>query len=264
MIIIFHQIIKIIPKSHFSFDKALEKNNQKTTLVKIGDQSLIFRTPNWITTYRAKTLETKEPETIAWINSFKPNSIFYDVGANVGIFSCYAAFKNKCEVFAFEPSPPNLEMLISNITLNNLSERICIIPFGLSELTKQARIYYSRNSFSWGGAHNSVDLKINQRGETLKDTIDIKTISYNLDDLIRLLKLPSPRYLKIDVDGIENVILRGCQEAFKTIESILVENDSQNRNSESEIHSILKKANFERTSFNTENQIWVKNSSGKI
>ena len=88
--------------------------------------------------------------------------------------------------------------------------------------------------------------------------------SYNLDDLIRLLKLPSPRYLKIDVDGIENLILRGCQEAFKTIESILVENDSQNKNSESEIYSILKKANFERTSFNTENQIWVKNSSGKI
>jgi hypothetical protein len=44
----------------------------------------------------------------------------------------------------------------------------------------------------------------------------------------------------------------------------LVENDSQNKNSESEIQSILKKANFERISFNTENQIWVKNVSGKI
>ena len=136
----------------------------------------------------------------------------------------------------------------------------------ISEIRDSAQLYLDEiaRDIAPIDEKSGIDLKINQRGESLEDTIDIKTISYNLDDLIRLLKLPSPRYLKIDVDGIENLILRGCQEAFKTIESILVENDSQNKNSESEIYSILKKANFERTSFNTENQIWVKNSSGKI
>ena len=33
----------------------------------------------------------KEPETIDWIKTFKANEIFYDIGANIGVFSLFAA-----------------------------------------------------------------------------------------------------------------------------------------------------------------------------
>ena len=33
----------------------------------------------------------KEKETIEWINSFEEGSIFFDIGANIGVFSIYGA-----------------------------------------------------------------------------------------------------------------------------------------------------------------------------
>ena len=41
------------------------------------------------TEFRVRTLMTKEPETIRWIDSFKAGEeVLWDIGANVGIFSC--------------------------------------------------------------------------------------------------------------------------------------------------------------------------------
>ena len=37
---------------------------------------------------------TKEPDTINWIDNFNQNDTFFDIGANVGVFTCYAASKN--------------------------------------------------------------------------------------------------------------------------------------------------------------------------
>src|SRR6516225_6500482 len=41
--------------------------------------------------WRARTLLAKEPETIEWIDSFRAGDVFWDVGANVGLYSLYAA-----------------------------------------------------------------------------------------------------------------------------------------------------------------------------
>jgi len=40
--------------------------------------------------WRFKTLFEKEPETIDWINSFRKEDVFWDIGANVGIYSIWA------------------------------------------------------------------------------------------------------------------------------------------------------------------------------
>ena len=37
-----------------------------------------------------KPLLTKEPGTIAWIEGFTEDDVFWDVGANVGLYSLYA------------------------------------------------------------------------------------------------------------------------------------------------------------------------------
>ena len=36
---------------------------------------------------RVDRINTKEPETINWINGFEKGSIFFDVGANIGIYT---------------------------------------------------------------------------------------------------------------------------------------------------------------------------------
>jgi hypothetical protein len=53
--------------------------------------------------YRARTLLEKEPETIAWIDTFADGDVQRDIGANVGVYSLYAALRGH-EVLSFEPS----------------------------------------------------------------------------------------------------------------------------------------------------------------
>ena len=62
-----------------------------------------------------KRLFKKEPETISWINNFYKFKInkkikFWDIGANIGVYSIYAGKKYKnIEIVSFEPSTSNLE-----------------------------------------------------------------------------------------------------------------------------------------------------------
>ena len=106
---------------------------KKTILCK--DIKLTFYIPNRLSYYRVETFHTKEPETLEWIDKFEKESTFWDIGANIGLSSCYAAKKIFCKVYAFEPSIFNLEWLGKNIYLNNLIKKIVIIPVPLNEIT---------------------------------------------------------------------------------------------------------------------------------
>ena len=79
--------------------------------------------------WRIDTLLTKEPETIEWINNFKDNKelVFWDIGANIGLYSIYAALRYKdIKIISFEPSTNNLRILSRNISINQLDEKIFI------------------------------------------------------------------------------------------------------------------------------------------
>jgi len=43
--------------------------------------------------WRSQTLFTKEPEMIEWIDSIDSGSTFWDIGANIGLYSIYGAVK---------------------------------------------------------------------------------------------------------------------------------------------------------------------------
>ena len=46
-----------------------------------------------------------EPETFQWISrSLKPGQVFLDIGANIGVFSLYAALYKDIKVVSLEPS----------------------------------------------------------------------------------------------------------------------------------------------------------------
>ena len=61
---------------------------------------------------RVNNIFTDEPETINWINNFDESGKinFWDIGANIGLYSIYAAQKfNNIEITSFEPIPGNLK-----------------------------------------------------------------------------------------------------------------------------------------------------------
>jgi len=95
------------------------------------------------------TFSTKEPETLEWIDKIPQGSVIWDVGANIGLYTCYAAKARGCRVFAFEPSVFNLELLARNIFLNELTDRVTIIPTPLSNTLAFNAL--NMQTTEWGG-----------------------------------------------------------------------------------------------------------------
>ena len=114
-------IVYILGKINFGryFLDEFSKNiiEKKKTIV-YNDLKLKFYVPNRLSHFRVDTFRSKEPETLEWINKFEKNATFWDVGANIGLYSCYAAKKKSCKVYAFEPSIFNLEWLGRNVFIN--------------------------------------------------------------------------------------------------------------------------------------------------
>lgn len=246
-----------LPGAKLVFSNFLRKKIEIFTSILIKEREIFFHTPNWITEYRVRTLYSKEPETIEWINKFTIGSVIFDIGANVGMYSIYAAVEKNCKVFAFEVSPPNLESLYRNVAKNNI-RNVSVVPIGLSSQTKPTNLFLSNENFTWGGAHNSISINIDQKGFTMKNTLDVSTIGISLDDAVKYLKLPQPKYIKIDVDGLEFLILKGAINTLKKCKSLLIEVDLQNSKSLILISDFLRKLKFREISVTGENQIWEK------
>ena len=137
--------------------KKLSVKNEKliaSIVDKLSNKKINFLVSNEMTFFRVKSLFSKEPITIDWIRSFENNSIFYDIGANVGMYSIFAAIISNVKVLSFEPESNNFQILMENIFLNNLKNKIDAYPLGLSNTTALTKLYMS--TFEKGQGHHSV------------------------------------------------------------------------------------------------------------
>lgn len=213
---------------------------------KLLDKEIIFFVPNSIIKWRVDTLLSKEPNTLSWIDNFQNNKkIFWDIGANIGLYSIYAALKHSnIEVISFEPSTSNLRVLSRNISLNKLSDKISIYQPALSK-EENSFMMFQESQFIEGWSMNqfSNDNKFN---EATNKQQNYKIYGTNIDSLIRNNILKVPNYIKIDVDGIEHLILQGSVNTLtnKNIKSILVEIDESHNDQLQSILNLMKKNNF--------------------
>ena len=241
---------------------------KKKEIIIYKDLKLIFYVPNRLSHYRVNTFHTKEPETLEWIDKFKKKTTFWDIGANIGLYSCYAAKKNLCKVYAFEPSIFNLEWLGRNIFLNNLVEKIVVIPIPLTEIISQNTLNFS--STEWSGALTTFGQSYGHDGKDLKKVFEFSTVSMSMNDLKNLLKISQPDYIKIDVDGIEHLILQGGEKVLLNTKELLIEVNEKFEQQKKQCVKYLKELGFtlkekkrsdlfKDTDFSlTYNQIWVK------
>ena len=217
-----------------------------------------LQVPNELTLYRANTFSTKEPETLNWIDNFGGEGPFYDIGANIGIYSLYHAKLYDTPVYAFEPSYFNLVNLAKNINLNNLTDRIIIISNPLFESNVMAN--FNMESIEEGAAHSTFNEEYNYQGNPLNVKFKYKTLGVSLDHLLKYNLITPPSLIKIDVDGIEHLILNGAKSVLKNIrlKSILVEVHSKFEELELSVSKVLKENNFvfDKALSSAENQIW--------
>lgn len=189
---------------------------------------ILFYCPGVIPEWRARTLLTKEPETIQWIDSFRDNDVMWDIGANVGVYTLYAASRN-VEVVAFEPAPGNYYVLNRNIEINGMDDRVSALCVAFNDSTKMAPLFMS--STALGDAENSFAEAVNWKGEPLKHSFCQAMIGFSIDDFLRQFNPPFPNHIKIDVDGIEDRIIEGAGNTLSNerVRSVLVELDSSRK-----------------------------------
>ena len=232
--------------------------------IKIKDnKELVLFTPNRINHFRAKTLYTKEPETLNWIEKFEKDSIFFDIGANVGIYSCFAAIKNNLKVFAFEPSVFNLELLAKNINENKLNSSITIVPLALTNFSKISE--FNMSTLDYGSALSTFGENYSHDGNKMKIKFSYKTLGISLDKICEVFKFPQPDYIKIDVDGLEHLILDGANNSIVNTKSFLIEVNEDFELQKNKIKNKLENLGFKLKQKKQSNiiskvynQIWIR------
>ena len=227
-----------------------------------GQVSLSFFTPNSLCDYRAESFSTKEPETLEWIDEFGGDGAFFDIGANIGLYSIYYGKTKSGRIYSFEPSVFNLSLLAKNISLNDLSNKVHIIANPLTD--KNSFADFNLQSTTEGAALSSFGAEYGQDGEPLSKVFSYKTCGFSLDYLISQGIIPEqPRLIKLDVDGIEHLILEGAKKTISdpSCKTILIEIHEAFTSSTRKVNEILTQAGFtmiRKGPGESYNQIWIK------
>lgn len=195
--------------------------------------------------YRIDSYGSKEPETLEWLDSqVNADSVLFDIGANVGLYSLYAATVNReARVFAFEPEAQNFAHLCQNVHRNQLDN---IVPCNIALTDKEVFDYFHISTMEPGSAMHSLHAPTEQRHGGSLSLLRQGMLAISLDDLVERFRLDQPTLVKLDVDGIELQILRGARRALQSekLRSVLIEltGDVEKNSEAAEMHGILTTA----------------------
>jgi FkbM family methyltransferase len=136
----------------------------------------------------------------------RPGMVFYDLGANIGLFSILAArlVGPAGKVFSFEPDPPTAARLRRNIVRNEF-QNTTVIQAGVWS-TSGKRMFRTADA-------TSPDRGLGKfvTGDAAANGTLLECIA--LDDFIQ--DAPAPEAIKCDVEGAEVEVLRGAEEILR-------------------------------------------------
>jgi FkbM family methyltransferase len=206
--LLMYRVQKLPPRSRARLQSDFAQKMIDSTLsVETPKGALAFVLLGKTAAGRAMTVLTKQPATIAWINSFEPGSVFWDIGASVGVFSLYAAQGTDTRVVAFEPAAVNYYLLSANCEANKLHDRVDCLLVGVGPRRAIAKLEVSQfrpaRSFSFRG----------KRDEPYEGRQAAVVLS--IDELIDDYGLPCPNYIKIDAPGASEGIIAGAARTFR-------------------------------------------------
>lgn len=144
-----------------------------------------------------------------------PEWVVIDAGANIGLFSLYAA-QTCSKVYAFEPDPRAFEHLRENIRSNDLGNKVKLIPQALSSSIGKGNI--SRSSRITA---NSIVRDLPSHTSTNESDLPVDVTT--LDTFFRQERLDQINLIKMDVEGSEAKALKGGTYALTRTQRVVME-----------------------------------------
>jgi len=135
--------------------------------------------------------------------------VFVDIGANIGVFTLSASKIRDVFVFAFEPSPRELQRLYRNLALNFVNN-VVVYPMALGFETGELELSLGSNDNP--GANSFVpDEKF------AHDNAVALCRCETFDSIFPKFLLGKIKIVKIDVEGFEMNVLRGMSGAMELL-----------------------------------------------
>lgn len=157
-----------------------------------------------------------EPDTLAWLDEIPDDACIWDIGANLGMFALYGALPPARRIVAFEPAARTYGVLMRNIELNDMGDRVSAYCIALAEQTGLDTLNMS--STEPGGVLHGFGTEETQLGHAINPTFRQAAIGFSIDDFVRIFAPPLPTHVKMDVDSIEAAILRGGRQTLSAPE----------------------------------------------
>lgn len=143
------------------------------------------------------------------VDRLKPDDVFWDVGANAGIYTCFGATQiDSGYVVAIEPNPNSVSRIEENLTLNGASATI--YPYALMESPGELALDIDRDDVA--GSYGSITT-----AEGGGYTVEATTGDWLVEQ-----GTPAPTVLKIDVEGAELDAFSGMKQTISRPECRLI------------------------------------------
>jgi FkbM family methyltransferase len=128
---------------------------------------------------------------LVWRQVLRPGDLFLDVGANIGSYTIWACDLG-AECVALEPAQDTFALLLENVTLNGYP--VQAIQAAAGEFCGTARFTNGRDCINHLDAEGEVETAV----VTIDSIIGNRTVAG----------------MKVDVEGFEMGVLRGCEQAL--------------------------------------------------
>jgi FkbM family methyltransferase len=136
-----------------------------------------------------------------------------DIGAHIGGFSIFlASLARDIKVYAYEPEPGNYALLLENIKLNRLENKIFPFNYAVSDSNRVIKLYVHNDSIGHSMFIHSPNFRL----------IEVSSIS--LDDVFRDNNITKCDLLKINAEGAEYpILLNASEQVLSHIRTICVQ-----------------------------------------
>ena len=190
---------------HSLYWAAIRQEIESPYPVSVGEAAASFGTPTY-TAYRMATDAEGDEQHVLdhLLTSISPADTFYDIGANIGTYSCLvgSALDDRGTVVAIEPYPPNIGELYANIWRNGIDATV--VPAAVGDRTGTFSLDIV-NTTGVGSQQHS--LAEDYRLDRVVDSIPVPVITG--DEAIEENELPAPDIVKIDVEGVAPDVIHG-------------------------------------------------------
>jgi FkbM family methyltransferase len=147
-------------------------------------------------------------------SSLGPGSVFYDVGAHIGVYSLLAAriVGESGAVFAFEPDVDNAERIREHALRNGFNQ-IRVVPYAV--WSTAARLRFQRAQIDSSRNQGAV---ITGPGLSNANTTEVDAVTLDTFSQDHL----APTLIKMDIEGGEAAALKGSDGVFAIHRPVLI------------------------------------------